>query len=79
MRGALRGGVQRVLDHLSHLRVGYRSWPTRAILVSQPFNAILHKPAAPFAHRVLVDTKALGHLLALQPLRTQQDHPASIR
>lgn len=79
MRGVLRGRVQRTLDHLSYLRVRYCSWPTRTIFVSQPFNAILHEPAAPFADRVFVDTKAFGDFLALQSLRTEQNHPATIR
>src|ERR1044072_1301683 len=79
MGGILRGGVQRALDHLSHLRIRYCSWAARTIFVGQPFNAILHEPPPPFADRVLMDTKALGNFLALKPIRAQQDHPATIR
>jgi hypothetical protein len=79
MRGVLRRGVERTLDHLSHLRVGYCPGPTRTILVSQPFDAILHKPAAPFADGVFINSEAFGYFLALKPLGAQQDHSASIR
>lgn len=79
MGGVLRGGVQRALDHLSNLHIRHCAWATRAIFVGQPFNAILHEPPPPFANRVLVDTEAFGNVLALQSLRAEQDHPASIR
>src|SRR3546814_15516459 len=79
MRGVLGGRVQRTPDHLSYLRVRYCSWPTRTIFVSQSFNASLHEPAAPFAHRVLVNAQAFGDFLALQPFCTKQALPASIR
>src|SRR3546814_19002595 len=64
---------------ICYLRVRYCSWPTRAIFVSQSFNASLHEPAASFANRVLVNAQAFGDFLALQPFCTKQDHPASIR
>ena len=79
MRGILRSGVQRALDHLSNLRIRHCTWATCTIFVGQPLNAILHEPPPPFADRVLVDTEALGNFLALQSLCTQQNHPASIR
>lgn len=78
MRGVLRGAGQRTLDHLSHLCIRNCSEPTRKILVSQPLNASLHKPAAPFADRVLMDAEACGNFLALQSLCTQQNYPASV-
>jgi predicted secreted protein len=78
MGGTLRRGVQRALDHPSHLRIRYCSRATRTIFVGQPFNAVLYEPPPPFADRVLVDTEALGNFLALQPLCTEQNHPASI-
>jgi hypothetical protein len=79
VRGILRGGVQCPFNDLSYLGVRDGSWPTCAIFVGQPVNAILHKPAAPLANRVLVDAKAFGNIFALQALRAQQNHPASIR
>lgn len=75
--GVLRGGVQRALYHLSNLHIRHYAWATCAIFVGQPFNALLHEPPPPFANRVLVDTDR--HVLALQSLRAEQDHPASIR
>ena len=74
-----RRGVQRALDHVSHLPIRYRSRATSTIFVVQPFNAVLRKPPTPLADRVLVYAKAFGNLLALQALRAQQNHPASIR
>src|SRR3546814_6027018 len=68
MGGVLGRRVQRAFDHLGHLGVGYRSWPTRSIFIGQPFYAILHEPAAPFADRMFMATNAFGQLLALQPL-----------
>jgi hypothetical protein len=79
MGSIFRGGVQRTLDHLSDLCIRYCSWSARTIFVSQSFNATLNEPAAPFANCVLVDIQACGDLLALEPLRTQQHHPAAIR
>jgi hypothetical protein len=79
MGGVLRRRVQRSLDHLSHLRVRYRSRSTRTILVGQSLEASLHKPPPPFADRVFMHAKAFGDFLALQPFCAQQDHPATIR
>lgn len=70
----LQGGVQHMLDHLSHLCVRRGSGPTRTILVRQPFNAILREPPAPFSDNVLIDTEAFGNLLALKTLGAQQHH-----
>lgn len=78
MSGVLRRGVQRALDHVSHLSVRYRAGSARTIFVSQPFNAILHEPPPPFADRMLVDTEPFGNSLALQSLCTEQNHPAPI-
>jgi hypothetical protein len=52
---------------------------TGTIFICQPFNTILYEPAAPLANRVLVDAQAFGNIFALQALRAQQNHPASIR
>jgi hypothetical protein len=53
------------------------------VLIIAPWDkalgAVLYEPTAPLADRVLVHPKALGDLLALQPLFTKQDHPAPIR
>jgi hypothetical protein len=72
-------GVQRALDHLSHLRIGDRARAAGAVLVGKPFDPICHEPPAPLADRVLVYPKALGDFLALQAIRTQQDHSAAVR
>lgn len=79
VRGILRSGVQRTLDDLGNLDIGDSSRSTRTIFICQPFNTILYEPAAPLANRVLVNTQAFGNVLALQTLRAQKDHPASIR
>src|SRR3546814_8503754 len=68
MGGVLGRRVQRAFDHLGHLGVGYRSWPTRAIFIGQPFYAILHEPAAPFADRMFMDTRSEEHTSELQSL-----------
>ncbi|MDQ0564327.1 hypothetical protein QO004_006145 [Rhizobium mesoamericanum] len=79
MRGILGGGVQCTLDDLSNLGIRDSSRSTGTIFICQPFNAILYEPAAPLANRMLVEPKTLGNVFTLQTLRTQQDHPASIR
>ncbi len=79
MRSVLRRGVERTLDHLSHLRIRYRSRPTRSILVGQSLDTSLRKPPPPLADGVLMDTKAFGNFLALKTIGAQQDHPAAIR
>lgn len=75
----IASGVQRTLDDLGNLGIGDSSRSTRTIFICQPFNTILYEPAAPLANRVLVNTQAFGNVLALQALRAQKDHPASIR
>ncbi|CCM79585.1 hypothetical protein BN77_p30007 [Rhizobium mesoamericanum STM3625] len=79
VRGILGGGVQCTLDDLSNLGIRDSSRSTGTIFICQPFNTILYEPAAPLANRMLVDPKTLGNVFTLQTLRTQQDHPASIR
>jgi hypothetical protein len=79
MRGILGRGVQRTLDHLRDLRIAHRARPARPILVGQPFDAGLGKATPPLADRMLVNPEPPGDLLALQPIRTQQDHPAAVR
>ena len=61
------------------LRVGHGARATGAVLVGQAFDAILHEPTPPLAHRVFMHAKARRHLLARQPLGAEQHHPASIR
>ncbi|EQB05672.1 hypothetical protein L288_12400 [Sphingobium quisquiliarum P25] len=70
MRGILRPGVQCALDHLIYLRLRYRAWPTSAILIGQPFKAILREPPTPLANGVFVHAKAFGNFLALKCLGT---------
>src|SRR5690606_32183574 len=65
--------------HLSYLRIGDRARAAGAVFVGKPFDPICHEPPPPLADRVLMYPKALGDFLALQAIRTQQDHPAAVR
>lgn len=78
MRGGPGCGIQRSLDHLRHLRVAHRPRPARPIFVGQPLNPGLRKTTTPFANRVFVNSEPFGNFLALQAIRTQQHHPATV-
>jgi hypothetical protein len=45
----------------------------------QPFDTIPHEPAPPFANSMFMNAHMMRNFLALKPLGTKQDHPATVR
>ena len=80
MGGILRRGVQRSLDHLEPPArpITVRGRPGRYSSVSPSIrsftNRLRHLPTV-----CSCDAKSLGDFLALKTLRTEQDHPATVR
>lgn len=71
--------VQRALDHLGHLRVRHSARPTGAVFIGEPFDPILHETSAPFSDSVFMGSEPGTDLLAVQPVRTEQDYAAAVR
>jgi len=76
MGGVLRRGVQRPFDDLGHLVVRYCAGPAGTIFVGQSLDPVPDEPSAPLADGMLMHSGPRADLLALQPFRAEQNHPA---